>query len=111
MQRINFTLDEKTIGLLEKMANEWYKGNRSAVIRDAVHYYSQNALQSGWVIVGFSPVTLDNNFTCHGCGEEHTKGEVLYRPTFQKGQGKFAFKYLPNEPWLDCAACLENDKS
>jgi len=110
MQRFNFTLDEETIRLLEEIAKTWYSGNRSALIRDAVHHFAKCACQSHWVIVGFSPVILNRNTYCHGCGAEFPKGEVLYQPIFQQGIGEPAINQLSKEPWLDCASCLEREK-
>ena len=110
MHRLNFTLDDETISLLDEMAKTWYSGNRSALVRDALHHFAKCANQNGWIIVGFSPVILNRNTLCHGCGIEFPKGEVLYQPIFQQGIGENAISQLPKEPWLDCARCIEIEK-
>ncbi len=106
IQRLNFTLDDDTIKLLEDMSKAWYSGNRSALIRDAIHHFAKCAYQSGWIIVGFSPVILNQNTVCHGCGVEYPKGQVLYQPIFQQGIGEHVIDQLPKELWLDCPRCV-----
>ncbi|MDW8052881.1 MAG: ribbon-helix-helix domain-containing protein [Armatimonadota bacterium] len=36
MKRLNFTLDEETVQLLTRVANQYYHGNKSQAVRAAV---------------------------------------------------------------------------
>ena len=36
MQRLNFTLDDSTVDLLERVAETWYGGNKSQTVRAAL---------------------------------------------------------------------------
>jgi hypothetical protein len=98
VQRLNFTLDDATARLLETLAAAYYGGNKSQTVR---------AGHEGWVIAGYSPAVIDAQAACHTCGTAHGRGEVLYRPVFERGRGPDALPSLPTEGWLDCLDCVE----
>ena len=107
MQRLNFTLDEATVSLLDKLAEKYYHGNKSLTVRSALESLAVHAGHEGWVIAGYTPIILESQTSCHSCGDLHGQGEVLYRPVFQRGEGPGALPRLPNENWLDCGGCVE----
>jgi hypothetical protein len=107
MQRLNFTLDEATTQLLNDLAARYYGGNKSQTVRAALQSLAAHAGHEGWVIAGYSPAVIDGLAACHTCGTRHARGDVLYRPVFERGRGPGALPSLPTESWLDCLACVE----
>lgn len=107
MRRLNFTLDADTIHLLERLAEQYYHGNKSQTVRAALESLAAHVGHDGWVITGYTPVALDDEAACHTCGEAHTSGEVLYRPVFERGNSPDALVRIPAEVWLDCPGCAE----
>ena len=107
MKRLNFTLDNDTVSLLEDLAEKYYKGNKSRTVRAALESLATHAGHEGWVIAGYTPKELDDENTCHTCGESHNEGEVLYRPVFERGSSPSALSTIPSESWLDCPRCAE----
>lgn len=107
MQRLNFTLDNPTIELLDDLANTYYGGNKSHTVRAALESLATHTRHLGWVITGYTTVQLDKAAACHTCGGKHRKGEVLYRPVFERGAGARALPSLPRETWLECPGCAE----
>jgi hypothetical protein len=108
MQRLNFTLDDQTVALLDALAVRFYSGNKSLTVRAALESLAAHTKHDGWVISGYTMVMLDQQTACHTCGEAHQKGEVLYRPVFERGSGNKALTKLPQEVWLECSNCVEN---
>ncbi|HEX6981244.1 MAG TPA: hypothetical protein VF181_00645 [Balneolaceae bacterium] len=107
MKRLNFTLDEDTVSLLEELAGKFYGGNKSQTVRAALESLAAHTGHEGWVIAGYTPKELDDAVNCHSCGDAHEKGEVLYRPVFEKGKSPTALPTMPTENWLDCPQCVE----
>lgn len=107
MKRLNFTLDDETVKLLEDLAGKYYSGNKSQTVRAALESLAVHAGHEGWVITGYTPKELEGETNCHGCGESHEKGDVLYRPVFEKGSSPRALSSMPSENWLDCPKCAE----
>jgi hypothetical protein len=107
MQRVNFTLDNGTVDLLNRLAADYYHGNKSRTVRAALESLAAHAGHAGWVVAGYTPVVVEARAACHSCGEPHREGDVLYRPVFRRGEGERALPRLPAEPWLDCGACVE----
>ncbi|SMO68289.1 hypothetical protein [Fodinibius sediminis] len=107
MKRLNFTLDSETVQLLAELSEKYYDGNKSQTVRAALESLAVHAGHEGWVIAGYTPKELDDEASCHSCGESHEKGEVLYRPVFEKGNSPNAFSSMPAENWLDCPECAE----
>ncbi len=107
MQRLNFTLDDATIELLDSLAASYYSGNKSQTVRAALESLATHTRHMGWVITGYTTVVLAKPEACHTCGERHRKGEVLYRPVFERGAGAKALPVLPREMWLACSNCAE----
>ncbi len=107
MQRLNFTLDEETIRLLDQLAQKYYHGNKSLTVRSALESLAVHAGHEGWSVGGYTGVVADERTQCHTCGEMHDKGNVLYRPVFQRGDGPRVLTHLPVEIWLECASCVE----
>lgn len=107
MKRLNFTLDDDTVKLLEELAGKYYSGNKSQTVRAALESLAAHTGHEGWIIAGYTPKELDNESACHSCGEEHEKGEILYRPVFERGKSPEAFPKMPTENWLDCPDCAE----
>lgn len=108
MQRLNFTLDDSTVDLLERVAGTWYGGNKSQTVRAALESLATHLGHEGWVITGYTQVVIDEQALCRSCGGAHDQGEVLFRPVFQRGAGRGALTQLPAELWLDCVDCVEH---
>ncbi|MFO7846288.1 MAG: hypothetical protein R6V27_06995 [Balneolaceae bacterium] len=107
MKRLNFTLDDDTVKLLEKLAGKYYRGNKSQTVRAALESLASHAGQEGWVIKGYTPLRADHSTQCHECGTEHTKGAILFKPVFERGSSPSAIKTIPSEEWVECPDCLE----
>ncbi|TYP95530.1 hypothetical protein LX73_0838 [Fodinibius salinus] len=107
MKRLNFTLDNETVQLLEELSEKYYNGNKSQTVRAALESLAVHAGHEGWVIAGYTPKELDEVENCHSCGESHKKGDILYRPVFEKGSSPKALPSMPSEHWLDCPDCAE----
>ena len=107
MKRLNFTFDASTIELLERLAETYYSGNKSQTVRAALESLAAHIGHDGWVITGYTPTRLDDEASCHTCGEAHHEGEVLFRPVFERGASPRALPNIPAEPWLDCPRCVE----
>lgn len=107
MRRLNFTLDDDTVRLLEKLATTYYGGNKSQTVRAALESLAAHTGVDGWVITGYTPVRLDHEASCHSCGEAHPEGDVLFRPVFERGASPTALPRIPAEVWLDCSGCVE----
>ncbi|MFW6157630.1 MAG: hypothetical protein ACOC4S_02185 [Balneolaceae bacterium] len=107
MKRLNFTLDEDTVKLLQDLAENYYGGNKSQTVRAALESLAAHTGHEGWVIAGYTPKEADEEVSCHSCGEEHHKGEVLYRPVFERGKSPKALSRIPAENWLECPDCAE----
>ncbi|NBC64976.1 MAG: hypothetical protein GVY07_04845 [Bacteroidetes bacterium] len=107
MKRLNFTLDNNTVSLLEDLAGKFYNGNKSQTVRAALESLSAHTGHEGWIITGYTPKELDSDFPCHTCGEFHQKGEVLYRPVFERGKSPDALPKIPSVSWFDCTECAE----
>jgi len=106
MRRLNFTLDEETIALLDELSTQ-FEGNKSATVRAALETLAAHRRQAGWVLVGYTPVRVDGGAECHSCHTPHPDGDVLFRPVFERGRGPQAHPRLPAEEWLDCPDCVE----
>ncbi|MCB0717148.1 MAG: hypothetical protein KDD65_01810 [Bacteroidetes bacterium] len=106
MQRLNFTLDKGTVRLLEKLSRT-YGGNKSQTVRAALEFLAAHQGSAGWVIKGYTATRIEDESSCHTCGETHSEGEVLYMPVFELGEGAAALKTLPSEVWLDCPDCVK----
>lgn len=107
MKRLNFTLDDDTVALLEELAQKFYSGNKSQTVRAAMESLAAHTGHEGWVIAGYTPKEAEGEVNCHGCGETHHDGEVLYRPVFERGKSPAALSKIPAETWLDCPDCAE----
>jgi hypothetical protein len=111
MKRLNFTLDNATVELIEKLANTYYGGNKSQTVRAALESLAAHIGHDGWVISGYTPTPLSDSVACHTCGEAHQEGEVLFRPVFERGKSPSALPRIPVEVWLDCSECAEQQLS
>ncbi len=107
MQRCNFTLDDSTLTLLSSLSEKYYGSNKSLTIRAALESLAAHVGHEGWIIAGYTPVMLEEQAACHTCHEPHRKGDVLYRPVFERGCGVHALPSLPMQVWLDCPSCIE----
>ncbi|MBI4769058.1 MAG: hypothetical protein HY784_01245 [Chloroflexi bacterium] len=107
MQRVNFTLNDNTLKLLELLAAKYYNGNKSQTVRAALESLAVHTRHEGWLITGYTPVMVDGQTNCHTCGDLHQKGDVLYRPVFERGEGPGALPRIPLEIWMDCPNCVE----
>ncbi len=107
MKRINFTVDEPTLILLGELANRYYKGNKSKTIRAALESLAAHSGHMGWIIRGYVPVEANGETACHTCHTPHQKGDILYRPVFERGRGPDALSNIPSESWMDCTDCAE----
>ena len=109
MQRLNFTLDKETVDLLAELAQKFYAGNKSQTIRAALQSLAAHTGHGGWVITGYAPTELDAATDCHTCGTAYGKGDVLFRPVFERGYSPKAVAALPTESWLDCPDCVNRN--
>lgn len=107
MRRLNFTLDEETIALLDTLADRFYGGNKSQTVRAALESLAAHSGVGGWVIAGYAPTPLAEDAECASCHTEHHSGEILFRPVFARGAGPHALPRIPADLWLDCSDCAE----
>ena len=107
MKRLNFTLDEDAVQLLDQLAATYYHGNKSQTVRAALESLATHIGHDGWVITGYTPMKLSAKAACHTCGAAHHEGEVLFRPVFERGTSPSALAHIPAEVWLDCSGCAE----
>jgi hypothetical protein len=109
MNRLNFTLDDATVALLDRLAQKFYHGNKSQTVRAALESLAAHSGYDGWVVAGYTAVRLSADVSCHTCGSEHHEGEVLFRPVFERGESPRALRSIPTEIWLDCPSCVEQN--
>lgn len=107
MKRLNFTLDDQTVELLNRLSDKYYGGNKSQTVRAALESLATHQGHDGWVITGYTPTKADHDVNCHSCGTEHREGNVLFRPVFEKGNSPSAIKQIPSEEWVECSTCVE----
>ena len=107
MKRLNFTLDTETVKMLNALSEKYYEGNKSQTVRAALESLASHVGHDGWVITGYTPKELDTAADCHSCGERHRRGEILYRPVFERGKSPEALSSIPAASWLDCPECAE----
>jgi hypothetical protein len=106
MQRLNFTLDDATVQLLDSLADQRFGGNKSQTVRAALEALAGRMGADGWVVTGYTMVELERAGECHHCGSKRAKGTLMYRPVFERGAGPAAIKALPAKVWLDCPDCV-----
>jgi len=109
MKRLNFTLNRETVDLLNRLANTYYNGNKSRTVRAALESLASHTGHDGWVITGYTPLRAEREIECHTCGREHEKGELLYRPVFERGRSPQALQSIPQEEWIECLLCVETE--
>jgi hypothetical protein len=107
MKRLNFTMDDETVDMLDQIADTYYHGNKSLTVRAALESLATHLGHAGWVISGYIPAVLNEGANCHSCGRGYPEGDVLYRPVFQRGHAPNALSEIPHENWLDCSQCVE----
>lgn len=108
MKRLNFTLDDSTVELLQKLAAKFYDGNKSQTVRAALESLAAHQGHDGWVITGYTSVRTDHEVNCHTCGNEHAEGNVVFKPVFEKGNSPAAINQIPTEEWIECPDCVES---
>ena len=108
MKRLNFTLDEETVELLKNLAEKYYDGNKSQTVRAALESLATHAGHDGWVVAGYTGLRTDEQAECHTCGITQPKGEILYKPVFERGSSPDALRSIPHEDWLECSICVES---
>lgn len=106
MKRLNFTLDEETIDLLNRLSETYFSGNKSHTVRAALESLAAHIGHDGWVITGYTPLRAPADLNCHSCGKEHQTGDLLYRPVFERGSSPDALQALPEEEWTECPTCV-----
>ena len=107
MKRLNFTFDQDTVKLLKDLAQKYYEGNKSRTVRAALESLASHAGHEGWIIAGYTPQKIASEVSCHGCGEPHEKGDILFHPVFERGNSPDALPQIPAKDWLDCPECAE----
>ncbi|MDR9418216.1 hypothetical protein [Gracilimonas sp.] len=108
MKRLNFTLDNSTVELLQKLAEKFYDGNKSQTVRAALESLAAHQGHDGWVITGYTSVRTDHEVNCHSCGSEHAEGNIVFKPVFEKGNSPAAISHIPTEEWIECHECVES---
>jgi hypothetical protein len=108
MKRLNFTLDNATVDLLNKLSETYYNGNKSQTVRAALESLAAHQGHDGWIITGYTPIRMDHEASCHTCGSEHAEGNVLFKPVFEKGNSPQAIEHIPSEEWVECQVCVES---
>ncbi len=108
MKRLNFTLDDETVKLLNRLAKKYYKGNKSQTVRAALESLAAHQGHDGWVITGYTPTRAAGDVSCHSCGDEQGEGNMLFKPVFERGNSPSAIQSIPKEEWVECASCLES---
>jgi len=107
MKRLNFTLDNDTVELLNKLADKFYNGNKSQTVRAALESLASHVGHDGWVISGYTALRTSGDASCHTCGTEYHEGDLLYKPVFERGNSANALKSIPADEWLECTSCIE----
>ncbi|MFQ3611750.1 MAG: ribbon-helix-helix domain-containing protein [Fimbriimonadales bacterium] len=107
MKRVNFTLDEATLELLDEIAERYYHSNKSLTVRAALESLATHLGHNGWVIAGFTPVVAESEAECHSCHHTYPPGTTLYRPVFTRGRAQNALQEIPKEVWLECSQCVD----
>ena len=107
MKRLNFTLDNSTVDLLQELADKFYSGNKSQTVRAALESLASHQGHDGWVITGYTPLRVDHEVHCHTCGVEQAEGKVLFKPVFERGNSPNAVQHIPSEEWMECPMCVE----
>ena len=108
MKRVNFTLDDATVKLLERLSRKYYKGNKSQTVRAALESLAVHQGHDGWVISGYTPLKMDHDANCHTSGSEQPEGNILFKPVFEKGNSPAAIRQIPNVDWVECPECVES---
>ncbi|MEX0723774.1 MAG: hypothetical protein WD357_11775 [Gracilimonas sp.] len=108
MKRLNFTLDDPTVELLNKLASKFYEGNKSQTVRAALESLAAHQGHDGWVITGYTTTRTDHEVNCHSCGTEHSEGNIVFKPVFEKGNSPAAIRHIPTEEWVECSDCVES---
>lgn len=108
-RRLNFTLDPETVSLLDRLSERYYHGNKSRTVQAALESLASHTGHDGWVISGYTPLRVEQAIECHTCGKEHGKGDLLYRPVFERGKSPRALEAIPKEDWLECSSCVESE--
>lgn len=108
MKRLNFTLDDATVELLNKLSAKFYEGNKSQTVRAALESLAAHQGHDGWVITGYTMAQTDHNVNCHSCGAEHQEGNIVFKPVFEKGNSPAAISHIPKEEWVECSDCVES---
>ena len=115
-----FSLGEDAARLLETLAQQFYAGNQTEVVRAGVRALAvRHGLEMAghetptprWVVGGYVIGTPEGDTQCCRCGQ-HVKNEVLYRPVFRRGwEGQQYHQethdHLPDEELWVCWACIE----
>ena len=109
MKRLNFTLDNSTVELLNNLSEKFYKGNKSQTVRAALESLAARQGHDGWIITGYTPMRVDHEVNCHTCGTEHEEGKILFKPVFERGNSPSAIQQIPSEEWVECNQCVEKN--
>lgn len=107
MKRLNFTLDDSTVDLLNRLSEKYYEGNKSQTVRAALEGLAAHQGHDGWIITGYTTTRAAHEVSCHNCGSEQSEGNVLFKPVFEKGNSPSAIKQIPSEEWVECPQCVE----
>ncbi len=107
MKRLNFTLDDQTVNLLQDLAEKYYKGNKSQTVRAALESLAAHQGHDGWVITGYTPLRINHDVNCHTCGTDYEEGNILFKPVFERGNSPKAIEHIPSEEWVECSVCVE----
>lgn len=109
MKRLNFTLDNSTVELLNNLSQKYFEGNKSQTVRAALESLAAHQGHDGWIIAGYTPLRIDHEVNCHSCGSGHSEGNILFKPVFEKGNSPTAIKTIPSEDWVECPSCVESN--
>lgn len=109
MKRLNFTLDNSTVNLLDELSEKFYSGNKSQTVRAALESLAARQGHNGWIIAGYTQLKVDHDVNCHSCGSEYEEGRVLFKPVFERGNSPKAIHSIPSEEWVECSLCVEKN--
>jgi hypothetical protein len=79
MQHVDLILDETSLRLLDRLAEQYYGGSRYLAVQAAIESLAAHVRQGGWELVGFEPVRSAG-------GSPGPDAAPRFRPIFAPGR-------------------------